>query len=83
MAIHKAQKPIESYEKVYGMKEDKNKVLADQYTFRFYIYLGGFLNYIFRKEPVAGTDEDNIDCMKRALEKINKHPIIWKLFFMI
>ncbi len=83
MAIKKAQKPIESYEKVYGMKENKNEVLADQYTFRFYIYLGGFLNYIFRKEPVAGNDEDNIDCMKRALEKINKHPIIWKLFFMI
>ncbi|SET05732.1 hypothetical protein SAMN02910413_1676 [Pseudobutyrivibrio sp. C4] len=82
MAIKKAQKPIESYEKVYEMKEDE-KLAPDQYTLRFYIYLGGFLNYIFRKEPVAGNDEDNIDCMKRALEKINKHPIIWKLFFMI
>ena len=80
--------PIAMFEKVYNNKADKNNLNIHSDTLRFYVALSGFLNRIFVKEEGSKIKAENdlerdIEIMKAVAERINKHPIIWKLFFMI
>jgi len=80
--------PIAMFEKVYNNKADKDSTYPDSDTLRFYIALSGFLYRIFVKEKGSKIKAENdlerdIEIMKAVAERINKHPIIWKLFFMI
>lgn len=80
--------PIAMFEKVYNNKADKNSINPDSDTLRFYIALSGFIYRIFVKEKGSKIKGDNdlerdIAIMNAVAERIYKHPIIWKLFFMV
>jgi hypothetical protein len=88
MNNNKIMRAIEMYEKAFKNKKDKYSLNADSDTLRFYVSLSGFLYYIFVKEEKTKIKSENefarnIEIMKHVSEKIKKHPIIWKLFFMI
>lgn len=76
------------YEIYYRSHKQRKENYSTDYTFEGYLALSRFFQGIFISDHGYIIDTGNFETvnlvlMEKVIRKIEKHPILWKLFFLI